>query len=1153
MNVVKHIICELTGYRPGTVDVSQGDRGSRAVSCRLLESGAPWMIPEGATARVAYTLPDGTEGLYDRRPDGSPMWEIAGNIVTVELADQLMAQAGMVQMSILVIGPEGGQLATWPIRVMVIADSPARLPVPEAMPPYGAGFAGKIFFGGEDGTVTPLGIGDGVEIVLQEDGTFALVASGGSGGGAGITEEKDPTVPAWAKQPQKPTYTAQEVGAMSAGTNIPSKTSELTNDAGFVDKTVSDLANYYTRTQTQELIATIPRFRVTVVQQLPAAGEEFVLYLVPFATAEGQYLEYIWVDGRWEIIGSQRVDLSGYATEEWVQVYVEAHSGQNVELDTTLTKSGEAADAKAVGDALDELEEKIPSIEGLAKTEDIPTKPEDIGAQPAGDYLTTAPVTSVNGKEGAVQLGAADVGARSADWMPTANEVGARPDTWTPTANEVGADPTGTAAVAVSAHNTSGDSHNDIRLEIRAIREQLAAFLDVDEETLNELSELIARIVANQTSIAQLTTGKVNVTDIIDNLTTNVANKPLSAAQGVAIKALIDGLSTGKLDASKLQEAINTALAQAKASGEFDGKDGTSVTVTSVSESTEDGGDNVVTFSDGKTLTIKNGKAGTGEGSYIIPDFWQSSLDATISAIKTLQAGKNCVTFPFFSDNHQRNGYAGMLIAKVMKECHIPYCFYGGDSISNGIIANEAEMIAQDKAFDESMSYIPNGRFCRAVGNHDGYWYDGTNKHYYDRDQVYELFLREESVAQNKHFGGNGTYYYVDDLASKVRFVVLNTNVHRDASGNIVGKNVEAEQLEWIRNKALNFDEDGWDVVVISHQPLSNHYHANISNAEEVRAALTERGVDIIGCFSGHIHRDRIYSGVAVNTTDDSEGADMGFKQITITSDNTTISYDDATKHTVAEDALSHAIDFVTINRGTKKVNLTRLGIGNNRAYSYDNVILHSITNTLTNVSNSNGSVSIEAGQAYVATLTANSGYALSTVKVTMGGTDVTASVYSNGAINIASVTGDIVITATATKTVVDPSYTNLADLTDTSDNNWKTGYRLNSSGVSTESTASPAPMVTNYVACSNGDVIRVKELKLGDFNCSIYKGNKVNVSSSKPTFPGTATASWTAEMEGADVYKFTVANAEATYMRFSGVPVGAASDIVITKNEAIV
>lgn len=33
--------------------------------------------------------------------------------------------------------------------------------------------------------------------------------------GGGIMQETDPTVPAWAKQPKKPTYTAEEVGAAS--------------------------------------------------------------------------------------------------------------------------------------------------------------------------------------------------------------------------------------------------------------------------------------------------------------------------------------------------------------------------------------------------------------------------------------------------------------------------------------------------------------------------------------------------------------------------------------------------------------------------------------------------------------------------------------------------------------------------------------------------------------------------------------------------------------------------------------------------------------------------------------------------------------------------------------------------------------------------
>lgn len=46
-----------------------------------------------------------------------------------------------------------------------------------------------------------------------------------------LTEEQDPTVPEWAKQPQKPAYTAQEVGALPDTTHIPTALSELSEDA----------------------------------------------------------------------------------------------------------------------------------------------------------------------------------------------------------------------------------------------------------------------------------------------------------------------------------------------------------------------------------------------------------------------------------------------------------------------------------------------------------------------------------------------------------------------------------------------------------------------------------------------------------------------------------------------------------------------------------------------------------------------------------------------------------------------------------------------------------------------------------------------------------------------------------------------------------
>ena len=477
------------------------------------------------------------------------------------------------------------------------------------------------------------------------------------------------------------------------------------------------------------------------------------------------------------------------------------------------------------------------------------------------------------------------------------------------------------------------------------------------------------------------------------------------------------------------------------------GEDGFSPTV----EVSKSGKVTTITITDAngtKTATIKDGEDGAGAEGYTIPDFWTDALNAVIATVKELQVGKNCVTFAHFSDNHTRLGYSGMLIAEVMKECHIPYCFYNGDSIDSGYIASEDVMIAQDAAFDAAMAYIPEGRFCRAVGNHDGFWkVSDSESHTYTRDQVYDLFLREEAAAQNKHFGDDGTYYYVEDLASKVRFVVLNTN----------GGSVDETQLAWLRDTALKFSESGWAVVMISHQPISNHYNANISNAAAVREIVADSGVEIIGWFSGHIHRDRMYNGAAVNTTDDTEGDAMGFTQVTITSDHTGIAYEDATKHTVADDDKSHAIDFVTINRSTRTVNMTRLGIGNNRVYSYSDAdaVLYSITNNLAHVTSSNSVTSIEEGNTYSATLTAVSGYEMSSVVVTMGGTDITATAYADGVVSIAEVTGDIVITATAEAVETEP---------DTISITWKNGYTcthaVGSACTETES--------TNYAVSEN-------------------------------------------------------------------------------------
>ena len=101
---------------------------------------------------------------------------------------------------------------------------------------------------------------------------------------------------------------------------------------------------------------------------------------------------------------------------------------------------------------------------------------------------------------------------------------------------------TATVDTKISTHNVSDVAHNDIRLLITDLTAQLNTLANSSDETLAQMNELVGYIESNQDLIESITTGKVNVSDIVNNLTTNVTNKPLGADQGVVLKELIDSL-----------------------------------------------------------------------------------------------------------------------------------------------------------------------------------------------------------------------------------------------------------------------------------------------------------------------------------------------------------------------------------------------------------------------------------------------------------------------------------------------------------------------------------------------------------------------------------------------------------------------------------
>lgn len=139
-------------------------------------------------------------------------------------------------------------------------------------------------------------------------------------------------------------------------------------------------------------------------------------------------------------------------------------------------------------------------------------------------------------------------------------------------------------------------------------------------------------------------------------------------------------------------------------------------------------------------------------------------------------------------------------------------------------------------------------------------------------------------------------------------------------------------------------------------------------------------------------------------------------------------------------------------------------------------VLRRSITQNLTQCAGSNARGYVIDGQSYVTTLTANTGYAVNSVTILMGGLDVS-TYYKDGIISIPEVTGDIVITATAVTQT--PAYTNLLDTAIDMNGNvightpMHSNMRYNSS--SGDPVANTGTYITGLIPIKKGDVVRIR------------------------------------------------------------------------------
>ena len=112
---------------------------------------------------------------------------------------------------------------------------------------------------------------------------------------------------------------------------VPTKVSDLNNDSSFIDNTVSNLTNYYTKTQTytktevDAAISAAMKGGYVAVATLPTASADTMgkIYLVPIdggGSGNNVKEEYITIQNgasyAWEMIGTTEIDLSNYVTKD---------------------------------------------------------------------------------------------------------------------------------------------------------------------------------------------------------------------------------------------------------------------------------------------------------------------------------------------------------------------------------------------------------------------------------------------------------------------------------------------------------------------------------------------------------------------------------------------------------------------------------------------------------------------------------------------------------------------------------------------------------------------------------------------------------------------------------------------------------------------
>lgn len=356
--------------------------------------------------------------------------------------------------------------------------------------------------------------------------------------------------------------------------------------------------------------------------------------------------------------------------------------------------------------------------------------------------------------------------------------------------------------------------------------------------------------------------------------------------------------------------------------------------------------------------------------SELYPEYIKKEATDALERVKKHQK-EDSVNIAFITDIHytmsEKNRIRMARILNAYKEIaegvEIEKLVIGGDHSCDGTKEYRIDALEELKEQFGELEFFP------ITGNHDNgcIWSRGkedfNGKDYVSHKDLYNSFFSHLENTDVK-FGKDefSLYYMCDDEKKKIRYIFLDiADIDYKFSGEEKPRygidwlfQMSQNQIDWFLNEALNFEEEGYSIIIFIHAiPLESeteraksatweniNFLSDITNAykkgEKISLSFGEgnykrhvladfskykRG-DIIGYIAGDEHNDKL------------EKNSFGIPYI-VTTNAFPFFYDPPHVQRRDGDKTEIAFDIITVNKKERMIYITRVGKGEDRKVGF--------------------------------------------------------------------------------------------------------------------------------------------------------------------------------------------------------------------------